>query len=154
MPTVTGFLQDFGENLLSDYSPELHFLPSGPAVGNVTLYATKPIVVIPNPVNGRFEVDLVQTTDLNPDRWFVIAIAWLDSVTGGYIGKDFLDWKLRVPPEGGQLADLMEAPSNPGRAWVGLTPPPNPTPYTWWLHSNPDNILDPENTGDLYEWEY
>lgn len=150
MATVTGRLNDFGLEALAAFSPEIVFTPSGPAVGGNVLYASRPIVCIPAS-NGDFTVELAATEGLHPAQHYTIAVQWLNSA-GGYISKDFIDWELSVPEAGGVFADLVAAPANPAQVWVGLTAPANPTPGTWWLESNPADITDPLNTGNLYEW--
>lgn len=142
MALVTGTLRDFGLQSLAEYSPQVIFTPSSPAIGGPYLLATEPVVAIPL-IGGQFEANLIPTIDLRPDCWYTISIQWLN-LDGDYIRKDFLDWKLRIPSAlGGEISDLLAAPPNPSQAWVGESPPDNPAPGTWWL--NP-------TTGELKEW--
>jgi hypothetical protein len=155
MATVTGTLHDFGMGPLAAFSPKITFRPSGPGVTGAKLLATKPITVVPDE-SGYFTVELEPTDAIHPDRWYTIAIEWLDASIE-YIGKDILvDWKLRVPQAGGPIGQLVEAPSNPAQVWTGLTPPMLPTRGTWWLVVDPDNLfadpLPPLKRGQLYEW--
>lgn len=142
MAIVTGTLNDFGLDALTAYSPEIAFIPSGPAVNAVKLLATRTVMASPGS-DGSFTVDLAPTDNLRPERWYTIRIQWLDA-SGGYVGADFPDWRLYVPTAGGILADLIAAPWNPALVWVGADAPTGiPTVNTFWL-----DII----TGDLKRW--
>lgn len=141
MAIVTGKLTDFGLALLTPYAPELVFVPSGPAVIAGALLATKPVVVIPA-ADGSFTVNLQPTDATQTVFWYTLTVEWLNS-SGGYVGKDFPDWKLFVPTSGGTIGDLVTAPANPAMVWIGESEPPNPSVGTWWLIPS---------TGDLKEW--
>lgn len=141
MPTVTGTLSDFGLAALAPYSPELVFTPSNPAVNATNILGTRPIRVTPT-ATGTFTVVLASTDDMRPATWYTISAQWLDP-NGGYVGKDFADWQLRVPVAGGALVDLLGIPANPAQAWVDEIAPANPTPGLWWLTPS---------TADLKEW--
>lgn len=136
MALVTGFLSDFGLGDLSDHHPMFVFEPSGPAVGDVKVYAPRQIAVVTS-TDGYFEADLQPNDVVHPATFYRVAIRW----GGGRSIK--LPWKLSVPSEGGPLADLLRVPSNPAAVWIGITEPENPSPGTWWL--NPE-------TGELQEW--
>lgn len=151
MAVITGTLLDFSLDALAPYSPRLIFAGSQPATAGDRLLSTKPFGVRVE-ADGSFSVDVQPTDVVTPAAYYTIRIEWLDSA-GGFVGVDFVDWRLYVPSEGGAVGDLLEAPSNPGMVWVGLTPPPDPiTPGTWWLHANPNNLYDSQNTGILEEW--
>lgn len=150
MATVTGTLKDFGLAALAPYSPTLNFIPSGPARNDTTIFGTRTISVTPA-ADGSFSVDLVATDGLQTVVWYTLTISWLNS-TAGYTETDFPDWKLYVPAVGGTIGGLITAPTNPALVYTSLTAPVSPTPGTWWLESNPDNINDTANTGNLYEW--
>lgn len=150
MPNVTGTLRDFNITTLAAYSPRIIFTASSAATSPTRLYSTKPIVVTPN-LAGDFEVFLQATDTLNPSVWYTIRVEWLDS-DGGYVGVDLLEWKLFVTDDGGSIGDLLAVPANPAQVWIGLEPPPHPTPGLWWLQANPDNPDDPRNTGDILVW--
>lgn len=152
MALVTGVLADFGRGALTNYAPEVWFTPSGNAVKSPNvLYATRTIKVTPAPSTGAFTADLEVNELLNPATWYEITIAWLDG-DGGYVAKDFLDWQLVVPGVGGSISDLISVPSNPARVWTSLTPPPNPTPGTWWFETDPNDPENLSNPAKLYEW--
>jgi len=151
MPTVTGTLRDFKLDTLNSLSPRVIFTASEAAVTSNAILSTRPIVVIPNAAGG-FTVELQSTDSVQPLVFYRIRVEWLES-DDGYVGVDLLDWPLYVPAEGGSIGDLLGTPSNPMQVWIGLTPPPSPvTPGTWWLVSNPDDVTDPRNTGELFEW--
>lgn len=155
MPLVRGNVATFGLESLSLVGMELTFTPSGPGVIEPRyLLVSKPVrVSVAVDGSGAFSANLAPTTTTHPLRWYTIRADWPES-SWNFPGVDFIDWKLFVPPEGGDFADLIEHPSNPQLAWVGLDGPPAlPTPGSLWLGDNPDNVADPMNTGDLYQWE-
>lgn len=153
MAIVTFKLNDFGFNKVQQ-QPRVIFTPSGAGVIASFLLTAKPVVVEVSPSDlETFSVDLAVTSWIRPERWYEIRIEWLDSA-GGYIGLDMPGWKLHVPPEGGLLTDLIDVPMNPGLVWIGLAPPSSPpVPFGWWFEMNPDDVNDPANTANLYEWE-
>jgi hypothetical protein len=143
MPTVTGALQDFGLESLNAYKPEIIFTPSGAASARNSLFASRPIKVIPAS-NGSFTVTLANTTILRPEVWYNISIRWLDPLAG-YQAADFPQWRVRVPGAGGLLGDLIEAQPSSQETWIGDYPPNNPAPYLWWIDTS---VLPPV----LNEW--
>lgn len=142
MATITGALSDFGINPFPELQPRLIFTASGPAVSSSRLFATKPVIVDVASGSGSFTVDLQPTDGVRPAVYYKITIEWLDP-DGNYVSADFLEWKLYVPSEGGELYDLIKAPANPLLFWVGETPPPVPMPGQYWLTPS---------TGDLKKW--
>lgn len=140
MATVTGTLKDFNLGALAAFMPVITFRPSGPGVTPTSLLASKPVRVTPA-TDGSFTVNLAPTDDVRPARWYEITIEWQSA--GVPTQYDFADWKLTVPAAGGNIADLVAAPTTPSFAWIAETPPPNPTPDTWWLIPS---------TGELKEW--
>lgn len=142
MPTISGNLKDFGLGAMAQFHPEIVFTPSGPATRPTTLLVTQPIVAIPSAGSGWFSVELVSTANIRPARWYEVAVQWLNS-SGGYVRKDYLDWKLFVPPAGGDIGELLAVPTNPVNVYVNETSPLNPAAGTWWLKPS---------TGDLFEW--
>jgi len=144
MPTVTGTLQDFNLQPLAGFRPELVFTASGAAVFRPRVFVTKPVVVSPTNL-GAFTVELAATTLLRPDTWYTLAIRWLDP-QGGYTTTDFPEWKIRVPEEGGNLAELAEAEPTDRMTWVGPNPPTGTLArYLWWIDTS-------SNPPVLYEW--
>ena len=141
MATVTGALTDFGIQPFPTLQPRLIFTPSGPAVSDVRLFATRPIIVIPAG-SGSFTVDLQPTDGVKPAVFYAVTIEWLDPA-GNYVSADFLEWDIYVPSAGGAIQDLIKAPVNPMLFWVGEDPPPAPTPGQQWLTPS---------TGDLKKW--
>jgi len=151
MAVITGTLLDFSLDALAPYSPRLIFAGSQPATSGDRLLSTRPFMVRVE-ADGSFSVDVQPTDSVTPAAWYTVRVEWLDS-DGGFVGVDLPDWRIFVPKEGGAIGNLIQAPSNPALVWVGLTPPPAPvTPGTWWLVSNPDDVTDPRNTGELFEW--
>ena len=149
--TINGTLKDFGGNL--PVSSEIIFFPSSEAMSPEYLLSAKPISVIPSSITGVFSVDLFPTDTTQPATWYTIRIRSLD-VTLPPVHMDFPDWKIYVPSGASPIffSSILALPSNPAMTWVSLASPPNPSPGTWWLETNPENFDDPANTGNLYEW--
>jgi hypothetical protein len=146
MATVTGALTDFGIQPFPALQPRLIFTPSGPAVSDARLFATKPIIVPVASGSGIFSVDLQPTDGVRPAVHYKVTIEWLmPGVDGqpGYTPADFLQWEIFVPAAGGAIQDLINAPVNPLLFWVGETPPPVPTAGQLWLKPS---------TGDIKKW--
>lgn len=136
MATVTGNLDDFSLTALP-LGSRVVFIPSGVGVSIAAhLLATKPIYADVS-VTGSWSVDLTPTTDVRPDIYYSIRLEWPDpNLLGpnqGFIGKDFPDFQLRVPPEGGVLNDLLGDLSNFLDVWVDETD--NPTFAFWYQPS-------------------
>ena len=153
---VTGTLSDFGLQPIADQYPEIEFIPSGPAVASGgRLLITEPVSVKPAS-NGSFTVNLQTTDELVPvGTYYKMSVRWLDGEE--YIRADSPNWKLGVPSGGGAIADLIRFPFGPALSITSPTPPP-----IWlglgasWLQmdtSDPNNPLNPANTGDYYELE-
>jgi hypothetical protein len=147
MAVVTGTLRDFGLASLTALFPEVVFTPSGPALHGDTVFATKPVVVIPA-ADGSFSVTLSHTTFMQPAQAYRMSVRWLDPA-GNYVSVDEFAWDIHVPAEGGSISALLAAPQNPTTVWVGPTPPLNPGAGSWWLDASADGTTGP---GDLYEW--
>jgi len=141
MPLVTGTLTDFGLKPLADQQPQLVFTPQEASTKNGRLLATAPVLVTPQP-SGYFEVDLVATAGLVPETWYELTILWL--TPGG--GFDHPRWRITVPAAGGQIGTLLSAPAGSGAVFIGSSPPPMPSQYTWWI--DPTTLPLPT----LHEW--
>lgn len=152
MAVISGNLTDFSLDALAPYSPRLTFIPSQPATAGGRLFATKPFSVRVDSTTGAFSVDVQPTDNLIPAAYYTIRVDWLDS-DGGFVGVDFPDWRITVPAAGGAIGDLLASPVEPSLVWVGLTAPRDPVPGTWWLKSNPNDLTDPRNTGELFVWQ-
>lgn len=155
MAFVHGNVGTFGLESISLVGMRLLFIPSGPAVVDPTyLLVSKPVqAAVAVDGSGAFTVNLAPTDNVHPLRWYTITAEWPESGSN-YTSLDFIDWKLFVPSQGGDLADLIEFPSNPQLVWTSLTPPPFiPAFNSLWLNDNPRDVTDPMNTGDLYQWE-
>ena len=145
MATVTGALTDFGIQPFPTLQPRLIFTPSGPAVSDVRLFATRPISVTPLG-SGSFTVNLQPTEGVRPAVWYRVTVEWLMPGTGeddGYTSVDDLGWDIFVPSAGGAIQDLIKAPVNPMLFWVGEDPPPVPVEGQRWLIPS---------TGDIKKW--
>lgn len=149
MPTISGTLRNFGLVAFPGQNPVITFRANTPAVTQSgALLATKDINVSPNS-SGDFSVTLAATDNLATGNvWYTISISWLDAAKN-YVQVDFPDWKLFVPTKGGDLADILEKPANPGLVYIGLIAPAYPSPGMKWLEMNPDGTA---GTGNLYEW--
>lgn len=155
MALVRGNVATFGLESISLVGMRLVFSPTGAGtIGAKYLLVSKPVQVsVAVDGSGAFVVNLAPTTTVHPLRWYTIRAEWLDSASN-FTGVDFIDWKLFVPEEGGDFADLLQYPANPQLGWTELVPPPAlPSPGSLWLNDNPNNVADPRNTGDLYQWE-
>lgn len=139
--TITGNLTDFSETKMNDYQPRITFSPSGPAMNGQQMLVTRPIVVTPNSAGG-FQVSLAPNENYSPATTYKVRVDWLDS-GGNCVFSDHMPWDLVVPTTGGDIGDLLKVPANPASVWISETPPPRPTPGTWWLVPS---------TGNLYEW--
>lgn len=137
MARVTGVLSDFGIARLDIAHPSIVFQPSGAAVSDGKIMIPECVIAYADPVSGAFEVDIQPSGVMNPAVTYSLTLQW------GQGQRVKLPWKLSVPTLGGRLGDLLNVPSDPANAWVGETPPPNPTPGVWWY--NP-------TTGVLAEW--
>jgi hypothetical protein len=141
MATVTGNLADFGFTFLAGLHPEIIFTPSGPAILGATLLATRPIVATTRESDGAFALTLSPTVGLRPESWYTISFRWLDPA-GNYVSRDFPDWKLYVPYEGGQVGDLLETPWNPSLVFVGREEPTDdPIAGMAWMNTDAPNTF-------------
>lgn len=135
MPLVTGTLHDFNLQPLAGFRPQIVFTPSGAAVHNPRLFVTKPVTVVPSAA-GTFSVELAATTVLRPEVWYSVSVRWLDPL-GGYMPGDEIGWKVTVPPDGGNIADLAETEPTSQQTWIGPYPPPGGrTAYMWWIDTS------------------
>lgn len=141
MVQVTGTLSDFGLEALAPFFPVIEFVPSGPGITAQRLLSGKPVRVTPF-ASGSFTVDLYPNDWVRNDSWYTIRIVQL----GEYGTElDALPWKLRVPPTGGWVGDLLDAPSNAGWVWVGPKPPEDTVNWLWWINTSVQPPM-------LYEW--
>lgn len=119
MPEITGILRDYTYSSANGgVHPQIVFTPSGPGVAGSSLYFSKPIVCIPDPLYGTFSQTLYYTTDLKPVVWYTVTILWLNG-EGVPVGYDELPGRLFVPTEGGNLFDLLTVGlGGPSQLWV------------------------------------
>lgn len=154
MSIVTGNIVDWQGSPRPGMFPIVVFKPRKPAGQGANVFFTAPIEEVPAE-NGSFSVALLDSYSTDPLGLYDVEIQWRNA-TGIPVGFDQLTDEahpLVVPVAGGELGTLLQYPANPSRAYYSLTPPPNPSPGTWWLEVNPDDPNDPGNTGFLYEWE-
>lgn len=148
--TVTGSLDDLGGGHLVGRAPKIIFTLNAPNSKAGKMHPTEPVVVTPAS-NGTWSVELESTTDMLDTAWYRVSIEWRDA--GDNYGKgDWPEWKMQVPTAGGVFSNLFVVPpTNTRMVYVSLTPPPDPRPFSLWLVQNPDDPLDPLNTGQIKE---
>ena len=154
---VTGKLSDSGLDSIAGLQPEIIFELSSPAVGSGgVLIATEPVRVTPDSA-GNYATNLAVNDELLPvGTYYKMHVEWQDTV-GNRSRADDPEWKLKVPPGGGAIADLIRLPLGSG---ITITSPTEPPLWVGvaasWLQmdpDDPDNPLNPANTGDYYELE-
>lgn len=157
MPVYTGSLESFGLESIHALNPEVVFEANKPAVGPFgQLFATEPIIAKPIE-NGYWTVTLRDTSSLiTADVYYKMTVRWRDPANN-YMRADFPDWKLYTDSVGGTFEQAVQHPTNTGMTIVS---PVNPgTGFSLnasWLQmdpADPDNPLNPANTGDYYELE-
>lgn len=124
MATLTGFLSTFGLTSMTAYAPRLVFIPSGPAVtGTKYLVASRSVTAVIDPATGAFSIDLLPNIATRPATHYRVRVEWLDpDVFGpgqGYTGRDSPDWQFIMPPEGGDIAALMDTPPTALEVHIG-----------------------------------
>lgn len=133
MAIVTFKITDLtGSALPTGTLPEATFTPSEPEITiDGTVISTYPVKFKPDSA-GNVTANLL-TTDGVAEHGFhyKLQVRWSNPAgyqTAGFTTVDFPDWKIRVPPAGGNLADLIDRPHLPARdeaLWVGPSAPPN-----------------------------
>lgn len=155
MPTVTGNVLEITGGSMHGRNIALEFALTGPNLRNSTVFTTQPVTVTPL-LNGDFEVNLADTTAMKFTAWYVMRVRWLGP---GYPLADFPEWSITVPPDGGQLKDLvtLTRPGGAGRenltrVIMSLTRPPNLLLGQLWWKTDPDDPdnLNGLNTGEIY----
>lgn len=152
MPSVSGWLRDFGLDALLPSSPILLFCPSGPGItSDGSVLSSTPIKATLG-AGGNFVVSLASNDDVTPETWYTLRIAHFDA-WGNYQHMDFPEWKIHVPAAGGNIGDLIQGPWYPASIWVGDTPPPGPFFWnTYWLYTGP--TISGRANGDVLRWEF
>jgi hypothetical protein len=136
MATVTGVLSDYGFAAIPlSLQPRMVFVGTGIGFSGGRAFATSPVIAIPDS-GGRFSVDLAPTT-VRPVRTYTVRAEWLSGTD--YVGADIFEG-LKVPPQGGNLADLAAIDFSPTDVWVSSSPPANPGLGTWWLDLKTNNL--------------
>lgn len=149
MPLVTGTVQDIAGMPLTGLNPIIRFTPAGVAASpGGRVFTSKKVDVEPTST-GTFSVDLATTYGLIPnDAHWKIAILFRNpdgyDEGHGYTQVGLPGWKLRVPPEGGAIGPMIDAPAPANSLWIGLTPPPEGRGYQYWidLSTNPAQIKE------------
>lgn len=159
MALVTGNLRDiirsrmhFKEGKVIFELNEINLMPGG------GIRPTEKVVVIPDETDASFSVDLEPTTEMANQAYYRLKVSWTGD-SGGLM--DFAEFRIFVPPSGGELDQLMVDSQgvpggNNGRVvWVSQTPPDRPRPWMLWLEQEPGenpDPFDPRNTSNLKEW--
>lgn len=155
MPSVTGELRSIlGQSLASSVGTIVFRLNTPQVNANGGIFPTKHEEVIPG-ADAKFDISLATTTTMQDDAWYEIGIVWQGEKEASW---DFPTWRVRVPPEGGILADLIDrspAGGAPGfqLVWVGPEAPRLKWRGLRWLQLDPINESASSNSGDLFEWE-
>lgn len=115
------------------------FVPSAASVGVVNAYPGREVKVIV-PSDGNLTVNLTPTEGLSPRVWYTIRFEWFDKHPlmdeWNLAGWSELKGRLHVPPEGGDVGDLLgDYIASAPQLWEGYGPPPT------WLPS-PGAYLD------------
>lgn len=137
MATVTANVRTWGFDAFPASERLLvWFDPSSAGMAGTAVFPERRVSVEPAP-DGSVSVQLTPTTDVIPDVWFTVRFEWFDKhpISGQWNHKGWstLPGKLRVPPSGGALADLMDTPPPPGAILHGHGDPPTAiTNVTYW----------------------
>lgn len=112
MPNVTGDVSTWGVTAFpADSRLLVRFVPSSAAVGPSELLPKRTEDVLPA-ADGTFTKNLIATTELIPDCWYTVRFEWFQKhpITGAWEldGWSDLPGRLRVPPGGGDVADLID----------------------------------------------
>lgn len=157
MAVVTGSLRDFGLSAVPDLTPVIDFTPSSGGVGAGVVLIDRPVSVTPN-TSGSFSVTLQPLDMVRPAAFYTITVRWLNG-DGIPVGFTEIPGRLWVVEPGGTVSDLLRTGSGaPGMVWVGLVPPPERGPFTYWYVSNPLGAdlpgIPPRgyDIGDLIDW--
>lgn len=128
---------------LANQAFRMIFKLSEPATNGIALLiASADMVIVPDTL-GAFEADLQVTTNLLSQTYYTVTFEWL-SGENVPIGFDSPAWKIRVPPEGGEIGSLIDAQSNPDLVWAGANAPADPAVYAGWINTT---------NSTFYEWE-
>lgn len=144
MPLVTGILRTFSFAVLpstSPLSPEVWFVPKGPAVAGTSLFVSQPIQATLDQF-GSWSAELISYENTRPAVSYLPQMRWLDPA-GNYMSADFPDWELFVPLEGGFFVDLVSTEPNPLIVWWAPTEPVGTRKQVIWVNTD---------TGDVKEW--
>lgn len=125
----------------------VRFVPSGASVGVVAAYPGREVKVI-SPADGELAVNLTPTEGLTPRVWYTIRFEWFDKHPlvdeWNLVGWSELPGRLRVPPEGGDVGDLLgDYNAGEPQLFIGHGPPPEwlPTPGVYYDLSGPDGPI-------------
>ncbi|CAN7267890.1 hypothetical protein LJR186_001239 [Microbacterium foliorum] len=149
MATVTGDVSTWGVDAFpADERLLVIFVPSSAATGSGLVLPLRRESIEPA-ASGTFAKGLVPTTELLPECWYTVRFEWFEKhpITSDWKRKGWSDLpgKLRVPPEGGDIATLFEADRGPKHIplYFGYGLPPD------WLPSGGVyyDLDDPEGAG-------
>lgn len=128
MPDVGFNLLTFGLDPTRDIGAAVVFTPSVRAAvgpGKLLIGRVRVPVSDINPITGRGVATVAQTTNLRPACHYVVSIEWDESAPSGWAE---INWPLRVPAGGGELADLLKLAPPAGTYMFGHGPPPPGVP--------------------------
>lgn len=147
MPTVSGRLLDIGLAPLAGLNPVLEFRPSSAAVDSRSrVFPSRQVEVTPDPT-GAFSVSLASTDELLPiGAHWKVRVKWLSATADGrnFPPSDDLPFKLFVPPEGGDIADLIGEYVANDWVYQGPNAPLLTNKARWQLNTS---------TGDLFAYQ-
>lgn len=146
MPQVTGSIRTWQfQPFPPDEKLVVKFIPSSAGSVGSTLLPLREEHIEPD-ANGGIDVNLAETTLPMQDVFFRIVLEWFvrDRLNEQWVtrGRSEVPGELRVPPSGGNLADLLKVPPTPGIILRGYGPPPDSLDnVTYWDLSGPRPVL-------------
>lgn len=149
MPTVSYVIKDFGEAPITGAVPRARLIPSGPGLDAGGAYVDRPVDLTLN-ASGAGSVTVRAT---EPDEWVSLEVEW-ETPDGRKIGISRWPQRFRIPPAGGALMMLADAPPGARVFWVGPAIDPSktdfgvsPNRFSRWLRT------DDPNGPAIYRWE-
>ena len=144
MADVPFTLKTFGLDVTSGLRAQVAFEPSRQlASGPDGLLVRR--VVVPwdeiNPTTGVGVADLAPTTRLTPRTFYRVRVELLNPDDGSVSAWATLDAELHVPPEGGSLADLLDAPPPFTGILFGYGPYEPPAGFVYLDLTGPNIVL-------------
>lgn len=145
MAVVTFKLNDAGVASMANLFPKALLIPDGPAVlpTSPTDYfiPSKPVAAVLAPDGVTFSVELFPSSWTQPRTLYRLVVMWHEPA-GNFIDQDAPPWRFNVPPEGGNLSDMLDAPLDGGFVWATTDPGIPP-------HAKPGDLVYNPDTDDL-----